>query len=67
MNAFTSSAIAQSLGEVGKYQRSSEQRQMARKTARNQQQLSAMQLQEYMANAPMRKFQSELQMQQLEI
>lgn len=66
MSAFIAEGITQALGAVQEYDRNYETRQMARETARNEQQLSQMKLQEYKAQAPMRQSQAELQLQQLQ-
>lgn len=64
VSAYIGKGIAEGAGAVQEYDRNYEMRQLQRETARNEQALSQMKLNEYAANAPMRKTQAELELQQ---
>lgn len=65
-NAYIGAGIAQGAADTADYIRNTEVREMQRQTARNEQQLSTMKLNEYVQNAPMRQSKQELEMQQLQ-
>lgn len=62
-NAYIGAGIAQGLGQAYQYNREYETRQAQRETAKNEQALSSLKLNEYMQNAPMRKSEAEAQLQ----
>lgn len=64
VSAYIGKGIAEGAAAVQEYDRTYEMRQAQRQTARNEQALSQMKLNEYVANAPMRKTQAELELQQ---